>query len=98
MINRCIVCCLSVLLVYLTGCASSGRRFYSEELRPIKNVAIVYPSNSCVVNSIAEEGKPKKNLKKTCTVALYLNFYPETMFWTSNMLLQEHYPTVLENR
>ena len=61
-LNRSIVCCLIVSLLGLAGCATSGRRFYSEEPRAIKDIAIVVATSPCRIDSIATVGKPKMNL------------------------------------
>lgn len=61
-INRSIIFCILILSLSLAGCASGGRRFYSESVRPVKDVAVVYANSACRVDSVAESGKPKKDL------------------------------------
>jgi hypothetical protein len=64
-LNRRIVYCLIVFFMCLAGCAAmvGGRRFYSGEPRPIRDIAILaVVDGNCRVDSITESGKPKKNL------------------------------------
>jgi hypothetical protein len=46
----------------LLGCASSGRRFYAGDQRPLGEVAIFVTHDGVRVDGIAEAGAPRKNL------------------------------------
>jgi hypothetical protein len=51
------------ILMMLVGCAtSSGRRFYANEPRPLKDVALILTKSKCHLDSITVEGQPKMNL------------------------------------
>jgi hypothetical protein len=56
------VLCMMAFTLCISGCASSGRRFYSDPARQVKDVAIVYSNIRCSVNYITESGQPQKNL------------------------------------
>jgi hypothetical protein len=56
------VLCMLAFMLCLSGCASSGRRFYPDPAKQVKDVAIVYSNIRCSVNYIAEPGKPQKHL------------------------------------
>ena len=51
------------ILMMLAGCASSsGRRFYSSEPLPLKNVALILTKSNCHLDSVTQEGQTKMNL------------------------------------
>jgi len=51
------------ILMMLVGCASSsGRRFYSSEPRPLKDVALIFTQSRCHLDGVTQEGQTKMNL------------------------------------
>lgn len=52
------------ILIMFVGCAaSSGRRFYTSEPRPPKDVALILTKSECHLDSVTMEGQPKMNLR-----------------------------------